>query len=78
MRKTQYCCLEMLLLRNKVEKCDFLRFFLSQATAGKAIGSGLRVRPLIIRYEYLNRPLPVRRSAVAYGETQFSELKNSF
>ena len=37
MRKTQYCCLEMLLLRNKVEKCDFLRFFLSQATAGKAI-----------------------------------------
>ena len=42
MRKTQYCCLEMLLLRNKVEKCDFLRFFLSQATAGKAIGGGLR------------------------------------
>ena len=44
MRKTQYCCLEMLLLRNKVGKCDFLRFSLSQATAGKAIGGGLRVR----------------------------------
>ena len=44
MRKTQYCCLEMLLLRNKVEKCDFLRFFLLQATAGKAIGGGLRAR----------------------------------
>ena len=26
MRKTQYCCLEMLLLKNKVEKCDFLTF----------------------------------------------------
>ena len=34
--------------------------------------------PLILIYEYLNRPLPVRRSAVAYGKTQFSELKNSF
>ena len=34
--------------------------------------------PLILRYEYLNRPLPVRWSAVAYGKTQFSELKNSF
>ena len=44
MRKTQYCCLEMLLLRNKVEKCDFLRFFLSQATASKAICGGLRAR----------------------------------
>ena len=68
----------MLLLRNKVEKCDFFRFFLSKATAGKAIGGGLRGAPLILIYEYLNRPLPVRRSAVAYGETQFSELKNSF
>ena len=34
------------------------------ATADCLIGSG--------------RPLPIRQSAVAYGETQFSELKNSF
>ena len=51
MSKTQYCCLEMLLLRNKVEKCDFLRFFLSQATAGKAIGRGLSVRQ---SFKYMN------------------------
>ena len=51
MRKTQYCCLDMLLLRNKVEKCDFLRFFLLQATAGKAIGGGLHVRH---SFQYMN------------------------
>ena len=51
MSKTQYCCLEMLFLRNKVEKCDFLRFFLSQATAGKAIGGGLGARQ---SFKYMN------------------------
>ena len=51
MSKTQYCFLEMLLLRNKVEKCDFLRFFLSSATAGKAIGSGLSARQ---SFKYMN------------------------
>ena len=51
MSKTQYCCLEMLFLRNKVEKCDFLRSFLSQATAGKSIGSGLRARQ---SFKYMN------------------------
>ena len=51
MSKTQYCCLEMLLLRNKVEKCDFLRFFLSQATAGKAISGGLSARQ---SFKYMN------------------------
>ena len=45
MSKTQYCCLEMLFLRNKVDNCEVnLRFFLSQATDGKAIGGGLRAR----------------------------------
>ena len=51
MSKTQYCCLEMLLLRNKLGQCDFLRFFLSQATAGKAIGGGLSARQ---SFKYMN------------------------
>ena len=51
MSKTQYCCLEMLLIRNKVVKCDFLRFFLSQATAGKVIGGGLHARQ---SFKYMN------------------------
>ena len=51
MSKIQYCCLEMLSLRNKVEKCDFLRFFLSRATAGKAIGGGLSARQ---SFKYMN------------------------
>ena len=37
------------------------------ATAGKAIGSGLWRNSVF----WTHRPLPVRQSAVAYGETQF-------
>ena len=51
MSKTQYCCLGMLSLRNKVGKFDFLRFFLSQATAGKVIGGGLSARQ---SFKYMN------------------------
>ena len=40
-KKIQCYVLELHLLGNTGVKCDFFRFFLSEATARKAMGSGL-------------------------------------